>query len=406
MTVSRSRTEEKPMELATPRPSYGLFDVDTHCYEQADSFSRHIPAKFKDRVVEHGAFGAQFAGEVFKSNDSKTGEGGLVMRPGSLKDFLRQMKSGTGEPEYQMEEMKDYYLYRDARLVKMDEQGVDACLLFPTAGVMAEAFIKDTDDLYANMHSFNEWYDEEWGFNHDDRIYAPPWISFRDLDRAVAEVEWALDRGARVFALRTGPQYGHQAGDPYFDPIFARLDEAGATLAYHLTECGYNENVGVWFGEDPDVGIFDQSAWQWCNLYCDRAMMDTASALVYSGLFTAFPNLKVASVEHGAEWVPYLTRRMDKMRGMGRNGNWPRGQLTERPSEIFRRHIVVAAYPEDDIERIRQQMGHVDSIALGSDYPHAEGAAEPMEFYEQLDGLSPEDERKVMRDNGFRLVEA
>ena len=33
---------------------------------------------------------------------------------------------------------------------------------------------------------------------------------------------------------------------------------------------------------------------------------------------------------------------------MGRLGPWLGGQLTERPSAIFKRHVRVVPYPEDD----------------------------------------------------------
>ena len=67
---------------------------------------------------------------------------------------------------------------------------------------------------------------------------------------------------------------------------------------------------------------------------------------------------------------------MDKSRGMGRNGPWIGGPLRERPSEIFRRHVRVAPYPEDDVVKIVEDLGHADSIVMGSDYPHAEGLAD------------------------------
>jgi len=65
---------------------------------------------------------------------------------------------------------------------------------------------------------------------------------------------------------------------------------------------------------------------------------------------------------------------------MGRNGPWIGGKLTERPSRIFRRHVRVVPYPEDDIPRIVRDLPDVDCLVMGSDFPHAEGLAEPAEF--------------------------
>ena len=87
---------------------------------------------------------------------------------------------------------------------------------------------------------------------------------------------------------------------------------------------------------------------------------------------------------------------MDKSRGMGRNGPWIGGKLTERPSAIFRQHIRVAPYPEDDIPSIVERMGHADSIVMGSDWPHAEGLAAPAKFAELLDPLDAETIDRIM----------
>ena len=46
------------------------------------------------------------------------------------------------------------------------------------------------------------------------------------------------------------------------------------------------------------------SAWQWMNVYGQRPIEDTLSALIFDNLFGRFPDLKVLVAEHGAEWVP------------------------------------------------------------------------------------------------------
>ena len=41
---------------------------------------------------------------------------------------------------------------------------------------------------------------------------------------------------------------------------------------------------------------------------------------------------------------------------------------------------------------------------MGSDWPHAEGLAEPMRFVEDLHGFGTDEVRLVMRDNARKLV--
>ncbi len=120
-------------------------------------------------------------------------------------------------------------------------------------------------------------------------------------------------------------------------------------------------------------------------------------------MFGRHPDLMCLVAEHGAEWAPHFVKHMDKSRGMGRNGPWIGGKLTERPSEIFRRHVRIAPYPEDDIPWIVDNLGQVDSIVMGSDFPHAEGMAEPADFAKLLDPLDEGIQRRIMRDNAEAL---
>jgi predicted TIM-barrel fold metal-dependent hydrolase len=95
---------------------------------------------------------------------------------------------------------------------------------------------------------------------------------------------------------------------------------------------------------------------------------------------------------------------MDKSRGMGRNGIWLGGQLSERPSRIFHNHIKVVPYPEDDIVGLADRLGTADSLVMGSDWPHAEGMAEPADFYRNVEGLGDINRRKFLRDNALALL--
>ena len=64
----------------------------------------------------------------------------------------------------------------------------------------------------------------------------------------------------------------------------------------------------------------------------------------------------------------------------------------------------MAPYYEDDIGVLRDLIGS-ERILFGSDYPHAEGLAEPISFLDELDGFSSEEIRQIMQANGRSLVE-
>jgi len=372
--------------------SYRLFDVDNHYYETADAYTRHLEPKYLDVLPAKG-------GEV---GDRKAGQEDWVTRPGSLKEYLRKMKSGNQEEPYELMAPLPAFRNRDERIKLMDEQGIEACAMFSTA-VSMEHKIEEPEALYAYFRALNRWIEDDWGYAYQDRIFCPPHLALRDLDMAVAELERVIKAGARVINLRPGHAYGRSQGDPYFDPFWARVNEAHISVLYHQGEGGHNAALGPLWGYEPDPPVFEMAAWQWLNSYGDLPMMASLSQLIYDNLFGRYPNIKVASVENGAGWLPYFMSRIDKMRGMGRNGPWIGGQLTERPTAIARRHLVVTPYPEDDVESIVSQVGH-EMIAMGSDYPHAEGLAEPDEFRGLVENLSQDQQRWILRENGFSLV--
>jgi predicted TIM-barrel fold metal-dependent hydrolase len=140
--------------------------------------------------------------------------------------------------------------------------------------------------------------------------------------------------------------------------------------------------------------------------YGDRPIMDTIAALIYHNFFGRFPNVKVLSVENGSGWAPYLIGAMDKMRGMGRNGPWPGGRITQRPSEIFRQHVFVNPFHEEDHVALSALIGS-SQVVFGSDYPHAEGLELPEAFVAELEPRMPAaDVRMIMGENARRLVAA
>jgi predicted TIM-barrel fold metal-dependent hydrolase len=63
----------------------------------------------------------------------------------------------------------------------------------------------------------------------------------------------------------------------------------------------------------------------------------------------------------------------------------------------------VSPYYEDPLPALRAAIG-ADHMLFGSDFPHAEGLADPVEFAQDLEGFSPKEVRLVMRENGMKLV--
>ena len=387
---------------------YLMTDFDQHCYEATDAFTRFMPANKLHTAVRPVKVPG-YDRKVLLANDkivtALENDLDQAYVPGSLVEMLKQRASGdNSDSDRFYEPIQEEYLNKDKRLVQLKEQQIEKAIMYPGGwALLAEAYLDGIDPLYDNLRAFNRWIDEDWGFSYHDTIYAPALLSLRDLDRSVEELEKVLDAGARFLLLPAGPAYGRSPGDPYFDPFWARVNEAKAVVCYHISEFYYQSNVAADWGWGL-VPPFQFSAWQWQNSYGERPVTDTLSALIFDNLFGRFPNIKVLVSEFGAEWIPHFIRHMDKSRGMARNGRWLGGQLTERPSTVFKKHIRVVPYPEDDTIGMVEKLGTTDCLLMGSDWPHAEGLREPADFYTRVEGLGEENRRLFLRENGINLI--
>jgi predicted TIM-barrel fold metal-dependent hydrolase len=129
-----------------------------------------------------------------------------------------------------------------------------------------------------------------------------------------------------------------------------------------------------------------------------RPIQDTMSALVCHGVLSRFPDLRVASVENGGDWVvPFLHHLADVHRKMPH-------AFDEDPIEAFKRNVWISPFHEDDLGGLIDVMG-ADHILFGSDYPHPEGLAEPCSYIDHLPADMPqEDVAKIMGGNLGQLM--
>jgi predicted TIM-barrel fold metal-dependent hydrolase len=127
------------------------------------------------------------------------------------------------------------------------------------------------------------------------------------------------------------------------------------------------------------------------------------AALILHNLFGRFPGIEVLTVELGSAWVDPLLKSLDKAARTGHQNSWLGGSLSDLPSEVFRHHVYVTPYYEDDIPGLVELVG-ADRVLFGSDYPHPEGLADPASFAEEIVSLSDDQVRRVMRDNAAALL--
>ena len=266
---------------------------------------------------------------------------------------------------------------------------------------MEQALIHDLPAMTAAFRAFNKWLDEDWGFAYQERIFAVPYLTLADLDNALAQLEWVLDRDARVVLLQTGPVMTAEGfkspADPCFDPFWARVQEAGVTVACHGGGNAYMNLVTMW-GERAEMEAHKFEPLR--QALSHDAVADTFAALILHGLFQRFPRLRFATIETGADWVPPLLKRLGKLY------NQTPKAFPEDPREVFKRNVWVSPFYENDLGLLREILSS-DHLLLGSDWPHTEGLADPLSFTRDLTdaGFTEDEQRLIMHDNCAGLVQ-
>jgi predicted TIM-barrel fold metal-dependent hydrolase len=184
--------------------------------------------------------------------------------------------------------------------------------------------------------------------------------------------------------------------DPEFDPFWARVNEAGITVVVHAGDSGYSSNGyaldgfaagfsggGVW---RPNVKTF----------HIERAAYDFLITLAFDRLFERFPNVRVASVENGSDFLRDLFKKLQST-----DRRMP-GYFGDPPGEVFRRNVWVNPFWEDDVHEVVELMGD-DRVIFGSDWPHIEGMPRPLDYVTELKAFDDESRLRILRDNAREL---
>lgn len=383
---------------------YVPFDCDNHYYEALDAFTRHLSPKDGPRCVQWAEIDGRkyqvVGGRVSRVVTNPTFD--PIAPAGAMHDYFRGNPDKKHPLEFLSvrEAIRPEYRDRDARLGTMDRQGVSKIWLFPTLGMLYEELLKhDPEGVGIMFTAFNRWLEEDWGFDYADRIFAGPYISLASVDWACRELDWALDKGARVIVMRpAAPTTENGQRSPFdemYDPFWARVNEAGITTVIHAGDSGYSSNG---YANDAFSAQFSGGGWKPSikSFAIERAAQDFIITSVFEKLFDRFPNVRMASVENGSEFLGdacnKLTSTAKKMPGY----------FSDDPVETLRNNWWINPFWEDDVHEVARIMG-TDRVLFGSDWPHIEGMPDPLNYLPELKAFSEEDQRRILLDNVTEL---
>jgi len=383
---------------------FQVFDSDNHFYETQDALTKFLPERYKkviDYVDVHGRTKIVVRGQISDYIPNPTFD--VVAAPGAQEDYYRHGNpDGKSYREIMGKPIKAVPAFREPgpRLEMLDELGIARSLMFPTLASLVEERMRDDPELiHTVIHALNQWIHETWSFDYEGRIFAVPVITLPIVDRAIEELDWVVERGAKVILIRPAPVPGFKGPRsfalPEFDPFWERVVEHDILVTLHGSDSGYSRYTNEWVGAGSEFLPFQPQTFQ--QLFTRRSIEDSVASLICHGALTRHPKLRVATIETGSNWVVPL---FDSLRTVYKKF---KGEFEMDPIEIFKRNISVNPFWEEDANALCDLIGE-DHVLFGSDYPHPEGLADPVGYVSHLEGASSERIAKIMGGNIARLM--
>lgn len=260
---------------------------------------------------------------------------------------------------------RDYGRYAasgfDARsqLVAMDDQGIDEAWLYPSLALGVLAIDGQDPDLAAAVsRAYNRWL-ADFCSEDPSRLHPVATVSLHSPDTVDAELAWvAGEMGARAVTVRPNPVGGRHLGHPDLERFWAACEDLDLAVGVHE---GCHTRLPA-AGSDRFTSHF---AMHTCCHPMEQMMAFVA--LVEGGVLERHPGLRVAFLEAGCGWLPYLLWRMDEEFELW---GFQVPQVKRPPSEYFTRQCFAGVEgDEPGLDRAIETVG-ADRLLFASDYPH------------------------------------
>jgi predicted TIM-barrel fold metal-dependent hydrolase len=386
-----------------------LISVDDHVLEPSHVWQERVPKKHRDaapRLIRD----AEGVAWLY--------EGRRMVTPGLGAVAGKTREEFSFEP-ITYDEMRPGCYDSVARLDDMNRAGVLASLCFPSfprfcGQVFYEA--QDRELALLCVQAYNDWMIDEWCGRAPGRYIPLTLIPLWDPVLAAAEVRRTAAKGSRAVSFSENPAMlglpTVQSRDGHWDPLMAACEDTETIVCMHI---GSSSRRYTMSDESPMLVTMSWAP----PLMIAGAMIEW----IFSPVVRKFPGIKVTLAEGGIGWMPFFLDRcaqvVEKHRYWISSGDVKHDSLSGHVEVIkdggvdlegfsvmdtFRQHIYGCFI--DDLVGIRNldAIG-VDNVMIETDYPHSDSTwPHCLEHAQkQLEGLSPEHRRKIMRGNAEQL---
>ena len=240
----------------------------------------------------------------------------------------------------------------------------------------------------------------------DDRLMGVAAIPLENPELALAEVQWSINNGLEAMWVPHRLAGDRSPTHIDYNPIWALLQEAQIPVVFHVggnplqLKPGWsNTGRGVtkdWMGGGENVRARDAAV-------LHQGIETFVSMMILDGVLEEFSNLKLASIELGAGWVPEMLVRLDHVHKAYSRVDERLKSFTRTPSEQITEQMAFTPFVFEDVSRLVDQSNE-NLYLFSSDYPHTEGGRDPIARFESvMKGMSQESIDKFNSGNFLRV---
>ena len=390
-----------------------IISVDDHITEPATVWSDRLPSKYADvgpRVHRLPVKQMTFVGGTFTAIPGEKGDEGPLADWWFYEDLRRPLTRldtavGFSRDEVILagityDEMRQGSYKLKGRLEDMDTAGIEASLCFPTfPRFCGQTFYEAKDKELAMLcvRAYNDWMVEEWCGESGGRMLPLCIVPLWDPVAAAAEVRRNAARGVHAVCFSEIPTNlglpSIHDKDGYWKPFFAACNETATTINMHIGSGSKMPSTS------PDAPAAVGSTLTFAN--CCFSMVDW----LMSGVFTEFPNLKIAYSEGQIGWIPYILERANNVWEENRGWGGIADKVLVPPSQLFKEHVYGCYFDDPHGLRSLEEIG-VDNVTFECDYPHSDSTWPHTAKIaaEQTRELSDEVVYKLMRGNAIKML--
>jgi predicted TIM-barrel fold metal-dependent hydrolase len=307
---------------------------------------------------------------------------------------MREKYADDRGPEvgYPGSDQHQYLVDVDARLVWMDDQGIDVQNIISGVGYTLARAVKDPAVGMRALEAVNTWLSDRTA-QTGGRLMTCATLRYEDLDWCIGELTRMRERGSRTFLFPAEPTGDVPPNHPDYDRFWSAVTDLGMVPIVHvgLSPVLYHP---AWANTDDPAVIRMIST-------LGHAGLPFLTGMVLGGVFERHPTLTVLFAEHGIDWIVPATFRLDAMAAPGMSplliGDY---RFPLSPGEYIRRNVRVTPLPVPHESPVGALELLPELPVLSSDYPHFEGSGDPIGHYEkELAALSPEVRASFLGEN-------